>query len=79
MCTLFNAKNDLKFTWDYSCKTEGELVDKNQEKFCEWQESADGMLIELTRKTFTEGEVMKIIKKYDADTNLVLKKLIWVV
>ena len=73
--TLYNAKNDLKFTWDYTCKSEGELVAKNRQNFCKWQENEDGMLIEVTRKTSPKGKVQKIIKKYNADTSLVAQEI----
>lgn len=73
--TLYDAKNDLKFTWDYTCKSEGELVEKKQEYLCKWQESKEGMLIEVNRKTSSKGKVRKTINKYDADTNLVAREV----
>jgi len=74
--TYYNAKNDVKFIWDYSCKNEGELLaSKNQTNFCKWQESEEGMLIEVTRKTSPKGKIQKIIKKYDADTNLITSEI----
>ena len=74
LTTLYNAKNKLKYTWDYRCKTEGDLIEKKQANFCKWQESDDGMLIEVTRKTSLKGKIQKTIKKYDADTNLVVQE-----
>jgi len=72
---FYNSKNKVKYVWDYSCKEEGALMaSKNQINFCKWNESEDGMLIEVTRKTSAKGEIKKSIKKYDADTNLVLKE-----
>ncbi len=72
--TFYNAQNKLKYTWDYGCKTEGDLVVKKQANYCKWQESEDGMLIEVTRKTSPKGKIQKTIKKYDADTNLVAQE-----
>jgi hypothetical protein len=70
LTTYYNGKNDVKFVWDYTCKEEGKLVKKNQTNFCKWQESKDGMLIEVTRRTSPKGKIQKTIKKYDVDTNL---------
>ena len=72
LTTFYNAKNDVKYVWDYSCKDEGELLaSKNETNFCKWQEDADGMLIIVTRKTSPKGKIEKTVKKYDADTNKV--------
>ena len=71
--TFYNAKNKVKFVWDYTCKDEGALItSKNQVNYCNWKETKDGMLIEVTRSTSAKGKIKKTIKKYDADTNLVL-------
>lgn len=76
LTTFYNAKNDVKYVWDYSCKNEGELLaSKNEMNFCKWQEDADGMLIVVTRKTSAKGKIEKTVKKYDADTNKVASEI----
>ena len=70
--TLYDKKNEIKHVWDYSCKTEGELVKvKNETQQCKWEEMENGMLVEVTRTTSPKGKINKTVKKYDADTNIV--------
>jgi hypothetical protein len=70
--TLYGKKNEVKHVWDYSCKSEGELVKvKNETQQCKWDESENGMLVEVIQTTSPKGEIRKTVKKFDADTNIV--------
>lgn len=70
--TLFDKNNEVKHVWDFSCKTEGELVKvKNETQQCKWEEIENGMLVKVTRTTSPKGKVGKTVQKYDVDTNIV--------
>ena len=70
--TLYNKKNKVKHVWDYTCKSEGEIVQlKNETQQCQWEESENGMLVKVTRTTSSNGKIQKSIQKYNSDTNIV--------
>ena len=76
--TFYDKNNDVKHVWDYTCKTEGELVKvKNETQQCKWEEIENGMLVKVSRTTSPKGRITKTIQKYDTDTNIVEQTSYW--
>ena len=65
--TQFFRKDKLKYTWNYDCKTEGQLdKTKDTSTVCTWDElDVNGNLIKYTQTTDEKGKIEKVKRVFD--------------